>query len=57
VETIGDAYMVVGGVPEVSTDHAERVADFAVEAVRAATEVKSPVTGNPLQVSNQSAQT
>lgn len=42
--------MVVCGVPEPNNDHAERVADFALEAVLAAKEVKSPVTGDPLQV-------
>ena len=50
VETIGDAYMVVCGVPEPSPDHAVRVADFALGAVIAAKEVKSPATGKTLQV-------
>ncbi|MFP5342322.1 MAG: adenylate/guanylate cyclase domain-containing protein [Candidatus Limnocylindria bacterium] len=31
VKTIGDAYMVVGGAPDVSDDHAERVASMAIE--------------------------
>jgi len=30
IKTIGDAYMVVGGLPEPSDDHAERVADMAL---------------------------
>src|SRR4051794_197213 len=30
IKTIGDAYMVVGGLPEPSKDHAERVADMAL---------------------------
>ena len=30
IKTIGDAYMVVGGLPEPSTDHAQRVADMAL---------------------------
>jgi class 3 adenylate cyclase len=30
IKTIGDAYMVVGGLPEPSTDHAERVAEMAL---------------------------
>ena len=39
VETIGDAYMCVGGLPEPQADHTLRVARFALEAVRAAAEV------------------
>jgi class 3 adenylate cyclase len=31
VKTIGDAYMVVGGVPERSQDHLERMAGFALD--------------------------
>ena len=31
IKTIGDAYMVAGGLPERSEDHAERVARFALE--------------------------
>jgi class 3 adenylate cyclase len=31
VKTIGDAYMAICGVPVPSTDHVERVADFALE--------------------------
>jgi class 3 adenylate cyclase len=34
VKTIGDAYMVVGGLPEPSTDHTERVAAMALELAR-----------------------
>ena len=30
VKTIGDAYMVIGGVPVEATDHVERVAEFAL---------------------------
>lgn len=51
VETIGDAYMVVGGVPVPVSTHAERVANFALGMILMATEVKNPVTGNPIQVS------
>jgi adenylate cyclase len=32
IKTIGDAYMVAGGLPERSQDHCERVAQFALEA-------------------------
>lgn len=31
VKTIGDAYMVIGGVPLASDDHVERVAEFALD--------------------------
>lgn len=31
IKTIGDAYMVVGGLPEPSQEHAERVARFALD--------------------------
>jgi class 3 adenylate cyclase len=35
VKTIGDAYMVVGGMPERSEDHADRVAAMAIELTEA----------------------
>ncbi|XP_033895800.2 guanylate cyclase soluble subunit beta-2-like [Acipenser ruthenus] len=50
VETIGDAYMVVGGVPIPVLSHAERVANFALGMIIAAREVTNPVTGNPIQI-------
>uniref|UniRef100_A0A8D0GF78 guanylate cyclase n=1 Tax=Sphenodon punctatus TaxID=8508 RepID=A0A8D0GF78_SPHPU len=50
VETIGDAYMVVGGVPVPVSTHAERVANFALGMIIAAKEVKNPVSGNPIQI-------
>ena len=31
IKTIGDAYMVVGGVPQPRPDHAEAIADMAIE--------------------------
>lgn len=51
VETIGDAYMVVGGVPVPVSTHAERVANFALGMIMAAKDIKNPVSGNPIQVS------
>ncbi|QDZ22581.1 guanylate cyclase [Chloropicon primus] len=39
VETIGDAYMCVGGLPEPQADHTLRVARFALEATESAGQV------------------
>ncbi|KAH9496326.1 Guanylate cyclase soluble subunit beta-2 [Bulinus truncatus] len=50
VETIGDAYMIVSGVPEKTTIHAQPVANFAIDMVEDAGLVKSPATGLPLQI-------
>nr|XP_060627143.1 guanylate cyclase soluble subunit beta-2-like [Anolis sagrei ordinatus] len=50
VETIGDAYMVVGGVPVPVTNHAERVANFALGMRIAAREVMNPITDKPIQI-------
>ncbi|XP_034145798.1 LOW QUALITY PROTEIN: guanylate cyclase soluble subunit beta-2 [Esox lucius] len=49
VETIGDAYMVVGGVPIPADSHAERVANFALGMHIAARKVSNPVTGQRIQ--------
>ena len=35
METIGDAYMVVSGVPERSMYHAEHVSDLALDMIAA----------------------
>uniref|UniRef100_A0A8C0ZRR3 guanylate cyclase n=1 Tax=Castor canadensis TaxID=51338 RepID=A0A8C0ZRR3_CASCN len=50
VETIGDAYMVVGGVPVPIESHAQRVANFALGMRISAKEVMNPVTGEPIQI-------
>ncbi|XP_059145420.1 guanylate cyclase soluble subunit beta-2-like [Physella acuta] len=50
VETIGDAYMIVSGVPEQTSMHAQPVANFAMDMVEDAGDVKSPATGLPLQI-------
>ncbi|KAJ0062416.1 hypothetical protein NL108_011024, partial [Boleophthalmus pectinirostris] len=49
VETIGDAYMVVGGVPVPTATHAHNVANFALGMRIAARDVTNPVTGTPIQ--------
>ncbi|XP_075054064.1 guanylate cyclase soluble subunit beta-2-like isoform X2 [Mixophyes fleayi] len=50
VETIGDAYMVVGGVPVPVETHVERVANFALGMRIAAREVINPISGEPIQI-------
>ncbi|KAL2096341.1 hypothetical protein ACEWY4_008489 [Coilia grayii] len=50
VETIGDAYMVVGGVPIPAPSHAEQVANFALGMIIAARQVTNPITGRPIQI-------
>jgi class 3 adenylate cyclase len=49
IKTIGDAYMVVGGLPEPRPDHAEAVAEMAL-AMRAEVGDRSDPSGQPLQV-------
>ena len=43
--------MVVGGVPDIVSDHAQKVANQGMDMVLKANEVKSPATGKSLQVS------
>jgi hypothetical protein len=43
VETIGDAYMVVGGLPDRRKDHAEAIAMFALEMINEAAHVRRTV--------------
>eukprot|EP00055_Hartaetosiga_balthica_P017786 m.123162 g.123162 ORF g.123162 m.123162 type:complete len:719 (+) comp9402_c0_seq1:90-2246(+) len=50
VETIGDAYMVASGCPDKCDDHAERIAALAIDMVRAASTVISPLDGQPLKI-------
>jgi class 3 adenylate cyclase len=47
IKTIGDAYMVVGGLPEPTADHAERVADMALALSDELTHMKTG-TGDAL---------
>ncbi|XP_019634643.1 PREDICTED: guanylate cyclase soluble subunit beta-2-like [Branchiostoma belcheri] len=50
VETIGDAYMVTGGLPIPIRTHAERVVNMGLAMHLAAANVKSPATGKILQI-------
>jgi len=49
IKTIGDCYMVVGGVPDRSPTHCQQVADFALAAIAAIGE-SAAVSGLDLQV-------
>lgn len=48
IKTIGDAYMVVGGLPEAHPDHVGAVADMALDMLRCIAEL--PGHGAPLQI-------
>ena len=50
METIGDAYLLVGGVPEYSRDHADRVIAMAFDMIEVCKTVISPADGQPIQV-------
>ena len=52
VETIGDAYMVVGGLPEVNNEHAECVANQSLDMMHYCKQVIRPDTNDPVQVGN-----
>jgi len=49
IKTIGDAYMVAGGLPEPRPDHAQAVADMAL-AMRDEVAGRADPSGQPLQV-------
>jgi class 3 adenylate cyclase len=49
IKTIGDAYMIVGGLPEPRSDHAEAVARMALEML-ATVEFLSKTTNTPLSL-------
>jgi len=42
IKTIGDAYMVVGGLPTPRPDHAEAIADIALDMRREIARIKTP---------------
>lgn len=51
VETIGDAYMVAGGLPEPNPNNARDLADFALVVSAAVSAcVCSPLDGSPVQI-------
>jgi len=50
IKTIGDAYMVVSGAPIQRDNHAEAMAQFALEMVEAMKEFRSISTGEEIQL-------
>uniref|UniRef100_A0A914MGV4 guanylate cyclase n=3 Tax=Meloidogyne incognita group TaxID=654580 RepID=A0A914MGV4_MELIC len=50
VETVGDSYMTVGGVPESVSDHCERICHLALGMIWEARGVMDPVSKNGLRV-------
>jgi class 3 adenylate cyclase len=49
IKTIGDAYMVAGGLPDPRPDHAQAVAEMAL-AMRQETAKRTDPSGQPLQI-------
>ncbi|KAK3739118.1 hypothetical protein QZH41_010529, partial [Actinostola sp. cb2023] len=50
VETIGDAYMVVGGLPHPCDNHADRVVSMGCSMMEATESVHSPVDKSPIKI-------
>ncbi|CAJ1968044.1 unnamed protein product [Cylindrotheca closterium] len=50
VETVGDSYMCASGVPDADDSHGEKVANFALAVLECTKHVKSPVTGEPIEM-------
>lgn len=42
VETIGDGYMLAGGIPDRTPKHADNVADMALEMLRVIESIPNP---------------
>ncbi|KAL3178238.1 hypothetical protein MRX96_038749 [Rhipicephalus microplus] len=50
VETIGDAYLVVSGIPEFTEDHADRVVVMGLAMQAVTRTVQSPVEGHAIEI-------
>ncbi|PAV61947.1 hypothetical protein WR25_19052 [Diploscapter pachys] len=50
VETVGDSYMTVGGIPDFTPEHAENIAHVALGMLWEGRAVKDPVSNKPLQL-------
>lgn len=50
VETVGDSYMSVGGIPDVVEEHCEVICHLALGMVMEARTVCDPITNTPLHI-------
>jgi class 3 adenylate cyclase len=50
VETIGDAYMVVSGLPERTDNHATEVMEMAFDMLAAISTLRNPATGEAMMI-------
>ncbi|XGW33286.1 hypothetical protein V3C99_017612 [Haemonchus contortus] len=50
VETVGDSYMSVGGIPDVVEDHCEIICHLALGMLMEARNVTDPISGSPLHI-------
>ncbi|KAK3103517.1 hypothetical protein FSP39_019823 [Pinctada imbricata] len=50
VETIGDAYMVVAGAPEITQLHAFKICDMALGMMESMQELRDPSTGGHMKI-------
>ena len=50
VETIGDAYMVVSGLPEKTHNHAHSIVDMAFDMLNGIATLPNPATGEPMNI-------
>jgi len=50
VETIGDAYMVVSGAPDITSSHAEHICNMALDMVASMRTIQHPTTGSNMRI-------